>query len=573
MSTQENPNVVAQAGSPGAVEIRALIEHARSLPRSARAEAEQPLRRALDLAVAAGLQRLEASARHELGCVLRRSTATNREEALGELNRALELHIELGDLRGQCKALLELGLDCFQRSDLANAVPFLHDAERLCKLTGDLSDLAAVYETLAGVYGTAGDGKVALEYATLHFQAATRLGDARELVHALDGLGCCETELGLHQEARRHFEAALAEAPRIADAEVRTYTELIILVDLAEALCNAGSWEDAERHAERASVIAQARPYNGPLGQALYCTARALLAAGNDEAAEKALRQSHALFDETGNKNYKSKVERELSKLYRARGDYACAFEFLERAISTENAMRGNAAMNQMTQHRVREKLDALKREKDAAERVLFNVLPNSIARRVVSGAGRIAEDVADASVLFADVVGFTDLAARIAPGDLLQLLDRIFSKFDALTAEHGLEKIKTIGDAYMAAGGVPEPLADHLERCARLALSMLDAMAVLNRTDGSTLSLRIGLHVGRAVAGVIGSARLTYDLWGETVNFASRLESSGMPGRIHVSASVRDRLHTSFAFTPRGRVSLKGIGEVVTHFLEGPLE
>jgi class 3 adenylate cyclase len=572
MSAKTDPNNAAQGIPSAAVEIRTLIEQARSLPRSARARGEQPLRRAVDLAVAAGLQRLEASARHELGSVLRRTTAANREEALSELHRALQLHIELGNLRGQCRGLLELGLDCFQRSDLANAVPFLHDAERLCKLTGDLSDLAAIYETLAGVYATAGDGKAALEYATLHFQAATRLGDARELVHALDALGCCETELGLHEEARRHFEAAIAEMPRISDAEVRAYTEIIVLVDLAEALCNAESWEDAHRYTEQASVIARARSYIGPLGQALFSTARVSLASGDDEAAERAFKEAHALFDESGNKHYKSKVERELAKLYRARADYTRAFEFLERAISTETAMRGNAAMNQITQHRGREKLDALKREKDAAERVLFNVLPTSIARRVVSGAGRIAEDVADASILFADVVGFTELAARIAPADLLQLLDRIFSKFDSLTAEHDLEKIKTIGDAYMAAGGVPEPLADHLERCARLALSMLDAMAAFNRTDGSTLSLRIGLHAGRAVAGVIGSARLTYDLWGETVNLASRLESSGMPGRIHVSASVRERLHTSFAFTPRGRIALKGIGEVTTYFLEGPL-
>jgi class 3 adenylate cyclase/tetratricopeptide (TPR) repeat protein len=571
MSANEDPNSSAQGASSNAVEIRSLIEQARSLPRNSRAAAEQSLRRAVDLAASAGLKRLEASARHELGCVLP-GTDSGKEEALRELNRALEIHVELGDLRGQCKGLLVLGQGCFSRSDLANAVPYLHEAERLCKLTGDLSDFAVVYGLLAGVYGTAGDGKTALEYATLHFQAATRLGDARELVDALDGLGCSETELGLHDEARRHMEAALAEVPRIGDVEIRTFREAMVLVDLADALCNAENWDDAKRYADRASAISETHRYNGPLAQALYCTARAMLAEGDDAAAENALRRSHSIFDQIGNKNYKSKVERELSKLYRLRGDYLHAFEFLERAASTETAMRGNAAMNQFAQQRAREKLDALRREKDAAERVLFNVLPNSIAKRVVGGAGRIAEDVADASILFADVVGFTELAARIAPGDLLQLLDRIFSKFDALAAEHGLEKIKTIGDAYMVAGGVPEPLADHLERCARLALSMLDAMAEFNRTDGSTLSLRIGLHVGRAVAGVIGSARLTYDLWGETVNFASRLESSGMPGRIHVSLSVRSRLNTSFSFTPRGHVVLKGIGDVETYCLEGPL-
>jgi len=214
MSAKADRNNAAQIVSSRAVAIRSFINRARSLSRTERAAAEQQLRRAIVLAVAAGLHRLEASMRHELGCNLRRSpAAANGDEALRELKRALELRIELGDVRGQCKGLIELGTDSFQRSDLASAVPYLHEAERLCKLTGSLPDLATVYEHSAGVYGTAGDGKAALEYAILHFEAATRLGDAQQLVHALDGLGCTESELGLHDEAQRHLESALAEAP------------------------------------------------------------------------------------------------------------------------------------------------------------------------------------------------------------------------------------------------------------------------------------------------------------------------------------------------------------------------
>jgi len=208
--------------------------------------------------------------------------------------------------------------------------------------------------------------------------------------------------------------------------------------------------------------------------------------------------------------------------------------------------------------------LDQLHREN---QRLLLNVLPAPIAEKLKKHTGVIAERFEDVSVLFADIVDFTPLSARLSPTALLKLLNRIFSDFDDLAGRHGLEKIKTIGDAYMVAGGLPEPHPDHLAAMATLALEMQENIRKASPELGG-LSLRIGLHAGSVIAGVIGIRKFIYDIWGNTVNTASRLESHGAPGRVQVSETVFQRLQTRFAFEPRGSMELKGCGPMNTYFL-----
>jgi class 3 adenylate cyclase len=211
--------------------------------------------------------------------------------------------------------------------------------------------------------------------------------------------------------------------------------------------------------------------------------------------------------------------------------------------------------------------LDHLHREN---ERLLLNVLPASIADKLKQQVGIIAERFDDASVLFADIVGFTPLSARLSPSELIESLNRIFSGFDELADHHKLEKIKTIGDSYMVAGGLIEQNADHLAAMATMALAMHENARKLNsELDG--LSLRIGLQVGSVIAGVIGIRKFIYDVWGDTVNTASRLESHGAPGRTHVSETVFERLQGRFAFEARGTIELKGRGPMNTYFLGAP--
>jgi adenylate cyclase len=209
--------------------------------------------------------------------------------------------------------------------------------------------------------------------------------------------------------------------------------------------------------------------------------------------------------------------------------------------------------------------LDHLHREN---ERLLLNVLPASIAAKLKQQVGIIAERFDDASVLFADIVGFTPLSARLSPSELVESLNCIFSGFDELADHHKLEKIKTIGDSYMVAGGLIEQNADHLTAMATMALAMHENVRKSN-TDFGSLGLRIGLHAGSVIAGVIGIRKFIYDVWGDTVNTASRLESHGAPGRTHVSETVFERLRGRFAFESRGTIELKGRGPMNTYFLD----
>jgi class 3 adenylate cyclase len=216
--------------------------------------------------------------------------------------------------------------------------------------------------------------------------------------------------------------------------------------------------------------------------------------------------------------------------------------------------------------------LRRLEQEQERSERLLLNVLPSSIAQRLKEGQEHIAEHFPECTVMFSDLVGFSRLANRISPAELVQVLNTIFSAFDQLADRHGLEKIKTIGDAYMLVGGVPTPRPDHAEAVAEMALDMQDLMRSMHTRTGHLLQMRIGIHTGPVVAGIIGTRKFSYDLWGETVNIASRLESSGRPGVIQVSAATAERLQHKFEFASAGTVDAKGIGPVPAYLLLGRL-
>lgn len=213
---------------------------------------------------------------------------------------------------------------------------------------------------------------------------------------------------------------------------------------------------------------------------------------------------------------------------------------------------------------------EAVLAEKKVSERLLLNVLPRSVAERLKSDPGIIADSFRDVTVLFADIVGFTTLSENMSPEELVSMLNEVFSLFDAIAERRGLEKIKTIGDAYMAVAGVPTPVADHAGRAAHMALDMLQALQRFNAENGFELQLRIGIHTGAVVAGVIGKSKFIYDLWGDAVNTASRMESQGLVARAQVTEATRTQLGDGFEFEERGAIDVKGKGEMRTWFLTG---
>ena len=208
--------------------------------------------------------------------------------------------------------------------------------------------------------------------------------------------------------------------------------------------------------------------------------------------------------------------------------------------------------------------------EQQRSERLLLNVLPAPIAARLKAGEAVIADGFPDVSVCFADLVDFTRSSQRIAPDQVVQLLNDLFTAFDRLAARHGLEKIKTIGDAYMVAGGLPDPRPHHTQAVAEMALAMREEAGRHTDPSGRPLAIRIGIDTGPAVAGVIGTSKFIYDLWGDTVNTASRMESHGVPGCIQVTERTYRRLRDGYRFERRGSIPVKGKGELVTWFLLG---
>ncbi len=214
--------------------------------------------------------------------------------------------------------------------------------------------------------------------------------------------------------------------------------------------------------------------------------------------------------------------------------------------------------------------LVALRTEQDRAENLLLNILPRSIADRLKAEAGTIADQFAAASILFADVVDFTPLSDRLEPAEVVGILDHLFTHFDLLAERYGVEKIKTIGDAYMVAAGVPAPRPDHARAMALIALDMRDAMQSADAVGHLGLELRIGISSGPVVAGIIGRKRFLYDLWGDAVNMASRMESHGTPGQIQVTRATYELLRDEFELEARGTVPIKGKGDVQTWFLVG---
>ncbi len=225
---------------------------------------------------------------------------------------------------------------------------------------------------------------------------------------------------------------------------------------------------------------------------------------------------------------------------------------------------------NEELEARVERRTGELRQEKERSEQLLLNILPAEIADRLMRTNESPAEHFEEATILFADIVGFTGISARIEPMQLVTGLNQIFSAFDQLTEKYGLEKIKTIGDAYMVVGGLPVSRADHADAIANMALDMHAYMQDVEHIFGESLQIRIGINTGPVIAGVIGIKKFIYDLWGDAVNVASRMESHGKPGYIQVTDATYHKLQNKYLLEPRGAIEVKGRGEMMTYWLLG---
>lgn len=232
------------------------------------------------------------------------------------------------------------------------------------------------------------------------------------------------------------------------------------------------------------------------------------------------------------------------------------------------NAFDVMAGRLEETINRALKQAQELHDQRAHSEKLLHNILPVLIADRLKNGESNIADTFPEVTVLFADIVGFTKLSASLPPRKLVDILNNLFGRFDEMSLDYGLEKIKTIGDCYMVVGGVPQRSATHCQQVAQFALAAMRAIDEYNLQTGQSLQMRMGIHTGTVVAGIVGKQKYSYDLWGDVVNTASRLENTSLPGRIHVTNTVRSRLLDDFELEKRGDIELQGMGSIETFFL-----
>ncbi|MGK7900783.1 MAG: adenylate/guanylate cyclase domain-containing protein [Hormoscilla sp.] len=276
-------------------------------------------------------------------------------------------------------------------------------------------------------------------------------------------------------------------------------------------------------------------------------------------------------LDETA-ENWSEKIKRAVDTQQTITFDYSVPFDSGESWFAARiSPMSENSVIWVARDITDRKRTElALRIAKQKSEALLLNILPKPIAEKLKISQDSLAESFDEATILFSDIVGFTPLSARMSPLELVNLLNQMFSTFDKLAQKYGLEKIKTIGDAYMVAGGLPIPRDDHAESVAQMALDMQEAIKQFQADLGEPFQIRIGINTGPVIAGVIGIKKFIYDLWGDTVNVASRMESSGLPGKIQVSAASYDILQDKFLFEERGPIAVKGKGEMITYWLTG---
>lgn len=244
--------------------------------------------------------------------------------------------------------------------------------------------------------------------------------------------------------------------------------------------------------------------------------------------------------------------------------------QIAERYNEVIGRVRKTIESNNKARQQIEEAFERIALEQNRAEKLLLNILPASIAEELKSQKKIIANSFQDVTVMFADIVGFTELSHNKKPEQVVEILNRIFSVFDRLTDTYGLEKIKTIGDAYMVVGGMPTQMPGHANSVARFALAIHKEIGRFRFSSGKKIEIRIGIHTGPVVGGVIGEKKFIYDIWGDAVNVASRMESQGLPGKIQISEVTAELIKENFELEPRGSIEIKGKGELMTYFLNG---
>jgi len=497
-------------------------------------------------------------------------------EALTHYYRSLSIRERIGDVSGRGVLFENIAWVNFSMGDHPQAIEFLQKALEIHIADDNPRRASYTKVTLAGVLVAVGQRK---EAEALYYSAIDTLkeeGDNEGIARAIGNLGVLHERYKEHERTLELYREA-AEYLKLAGdstAITRSYG------NLGNVLCALQRWDEARYYVG----LLEAAESLDPAEEISLHEIRSSLAEaeGDLETAQSELLQALEVAQTAGMRAYTGDVLRGLRDLARTRNDFDGYIAYNERYTQIINEIEGKEIALQIAKHEMERLMEREREEAEKQKMLLYGALPRSVADRKLAGEDVSADHFSDVTVLFLDIVGFTAISDRIPAGHVIHLLKAIFQVCDDVCRDHDLTKIKTIGDSYMAVAGVPEPLPDHAERAARAALDMLRGLNELELTMdpalGDTswtqtvgeLQVRIGLHSGPVVAGIVGDERLQYDVWGDTVNVASRMESTGKPGKIQLSERTASMLTSDdLTIVERGEVSVKGKGTMTTYWLE----
>ncbi|MBL7991126.1 MAG: tetratricopeptide repeat protein [Candidatus Kapabacteria bacterium] len=493
---------------------------------------------------------------------------------------ALKKSEALADTQGIARALHNIGRVYEVQRENDKALEYLRKALDLWKQHGGASEIAETKHYMGNCFGN----KRLFDSAMMYYSTALSL---RRTLNERRGIATLTNNIGWILRLQGHYDSALA----MFRSAFALYDSLADLRGKALALDNTGIvYFNQKKYAASVKTLTQALNFAERSGDRreindLYAALANSHEASNDFREANTYRRlrdalKDSLFNERSaklvaelNSRYESeKREQELLMLQKDADKNellrnasiavtTLALGFLVYfAVSFRQSRHLNSAL--------RQKQTELEAEKVNADTLLLNIMPASIAERLKAGELNFAQRYTNATVFFADIANFTPLAASMLPEELVQILSEVFIMFDTVLEKHGLEKIKTIGDCYMVASGLPQKRDDHAHAAARAALEMVAELVRFNEMYRTNLELRVGMHTGAVVAGVIGKKKFAFDLWGDTVNIASRMESHGEAGRIHCTEEIYQLLQNDCVFEERGMIELKGRGMMNTYFL-----
>ncbi len=516
-------------------------------------------------------------------------------------NKALAIAQDLQDPTLTAMQFSKIALAYYYLGNFAAAIQHFQSAIAQYTLLDHKDGLLKTYGNLGNLFREIKDFDRSIEYLHASLTISTELGDRHSTAKSLCNIGCTYNDADDYDSAEKYLLEAVGIETELDDKT----GQAINLVNLGNVMERRHDYVKALEYYFMALDIAiqidQQHIIAILKGNAGSVYANTSFDGFDPYKGKQLLLEAEALNNALGTKANNIKVLLCLSELYEHLREWELFADAYKRHHALEKEVQSAEATHQAQLMEHRRRVEEAERDRQVKlarfqeqERIFHNILPVTIADRLIDGESTIAESVDSVSIFFSDIVGFTTLASQISATTLVEGLNQIFTEFDRLASHHGIERIKTIGDAYMAVCGVPEPRPDHALRVANFAIDVTRRISDFSLLKPhAPIQLRIGLHCGSVVAGVIGTQKFAYDLWGDAVNVASRMESTGEPGRIHVSEAfaialtrleletgatagadvISDAPYHDFTLTERGSIDVKGKGAMTTFWLEGDRE